>query len=138
MEAHNLARMMQLEILAHNTPLEALRQGPSLEVGLRWMYAITYVEKQIATGEMPDRGTAWQNIRFLLESTTTDASTCDDIEEEMTRRLTQSERHIAATKVITESDNRRPKRGTNNKSPPNNQEGNKRRNSNADPDEPKA
>ena len=55
MEAHNLARMMQLEMLAHNTPLEALRHRPSLEVGLRRLYAIMYVEEQIATGEMPER-----------------------------------------------------------------------------------
>ena len=138
MEAHNLARMMQLEILAHKTPLEALRHRPSLEVGLRRLYAIMYVEKQIATGEIPGRGTAWQNINFLLEATPADVSTCDDIEEEMTHRLTQSKRRIAATKVITESDNRRPKRGPNNKGKPNTQEGNKRRNFNADADEPKA
>ena len=134
MEAQNLARMMQLEFLAHKTPLEALRHRPSLEVGLRRLYAIMYVEKQIATGEMPDRGTAWHNIQFLLESTPSDASTCDDIEEEMTRRLTQSKRRIAATKAITESDTRRPRRSPNNKGQSSNQDANKRRNQPADSD----
>ena len=134
METHNIARMLQLEILAHSSPLEALRHRPSLEVGLRRLYAIMYVEKQIATGEMPDRGSAWQNIEFLLESTPSDISTCDDIEEEMTRRLTQSKRRIAATKIISEADPRRVKRGTNTKGQHASQEGSKRRNHDDDND----
>ena len=83
MEAHNIARMLHLEILAHSSPLEALRHRPSLEIGLRRLYAMMYVEKQIATGEMRDRGAAWQNIEFLLESTPLDIYTCKDIEEEL-------------------------------------------------------
>ena len=115
MEDHNIARMMQLEILAHSSPLEALRHRPSLEVGLRRLYGIIYAERQVAMGEMSDRRAAWQNMEFLLKSTPTDASMCDDIEEEMARRLTQSKRRLAATKAISESDPRRSRRGASGK-----------------------
>lgn len=137
MEAHNLTHMMQLEIIAHSSPLEALRHRPSPEFGLRRLYAIMYVEKQTATGEMHDRGTAWQNVEFLQESTPSEMSTCGDVEEEMTRRLTQSKRRVAAAKAIKESDNRRSKRGHNNKGWSNNQDGNKRRHHDAEGDDRK-
>ena len=134
MEAHNIARMMQLEILAHSSPLEALRHRPSLEVGLRRLYGIMYVERQVAMGEMSDRGAAWQNMEFLLESTPTDASMCDDIEEEMTRRLTQSKRRIAATKAISESNPRRSRRGASGKGQESSQQGSRRRTQDAEGD----
>lgn len=97
----------------NRSPLVALRHRPSLELGLRRLYAIMHAEKQVTRGDVLDKATAWQNVEFLLESTPDEVTFCYDIEEEMTRSLTQSRRRITASKGIMDSEYRKGKKKSN-------------------------
>lgn len=64
-EALTLARIVHLNLLAHSTMTEALEQCPWMEVALRRLFAVMYVENT-ASGEA-SRAAAWQVVQKVLE-----------------------------------------------------------------------
>lgn len=67
-EAETLGRMIHLDLLAYKTEKDAFEHCPSLEVGLRRLYAIFYVEDNIRNGRYRNRRDAWRAANELLET----------------------------------------------------------------------
>ena len=64
-EALTLARIIHLNLLAHPTMTEALEQCPWMEVALRLLFAIMYVENSTSSGA--SNAAAWQVVQKVLE-----------------------------------------------------------------------
>ncbi|PXF49614.1 hypothetical protein BWQ96_00684 [Gracilariopsis chorda] len=67
MEAISIGRMTHLEILIHDSARQALEQRPSLQVGLRRLYAILCVQEDLSNGVQNDRRNALEEVHCLFE-----------------------------------------------------------------------
>ena len=103
MEAHTLARIVHTEILMHESPREALEKRPSLEIALRRLFALLYVEEAVNTGKVKDRTSAWQFVHLLHESIPMGTVMCDHIDDAMTQRMSLEKKRIAAIKALEEA-----------------------------------
>lgn len=103
MEAVNLGRMIHLELLCHETPKQALEQRPSLEVGLRRLYALLYVEETMNNGDYLHKKDAWSEIQDILETTPQGTVMSEDITDSVGKRLASKRRRLAAIKTIREN-----------------------------------
>ncbi|KAI0561368.1 hypothetical protein FGB62_86g016 [Gracilaria domingensis] len=113
-EATTLVRIIHLTIVMHESPLEALQNQPGLEVALRRLYAILYVEKSVFNGD-EDRADAWSSVEHMLEVSTSARVPCDDISSETSRRvILQSKRQAALRSMSTRKSQRKPTKRSNN------------------------
>lgn len=100
-EAVTLARMIHLELLIHQSPWEALEQRPSLEVGLRRLYALIHVEMASRqTAVYPSRAHAWTEIEPILEVTPSQPLHSPSVADTITKYMTLHKKRIQAMKAI--------------------------------------
>lgn len=103
-EAVTLARMIHLEMLMHESPWEALENRPSLEVGLRRLYALVHVE---LASKQPDlylsRSQAWAEIDPILEVTPSPPLHCPPVTDTITKHMTMHRKRIQSIKALTEN-----------------------------------
>lgn len=65
MDAHTLGRMIHVELLKYETPREVVENRPSLEIALRRLFAILYVEEAMNTGKFRERPSAWRYVNLF-------------------------------------------------------------------------
>ena len=108
-EAFTLARMIHLEMLVHPTPREALQSRPSIEVGIRRLYALIHVElasKQTAIYQ--SRAQAWAEIEPILEVLPTHALHSPSVADTITKHMSVHRKRIQALKALSSNTNPRP------------------------------
>ena len=103
MEAVTLGRIIHLKMLAHESPKQALKHRSSLEVALRRLYAILYVEETYSNEEHSTKKDAWQEIEHILEATPQGSIMSDQIEDSLTKRMTLKRKRLATIKAIKDS-----------------------------------
>ena len=101
MEALTLGRMIHLEMLAHESPKVALEQRPSLEVGLRRLYAILHVEQAMNTHVHTEPKDAWLEIVHIMEYNPMGGVHDDEITKDAIKRLTGRSKRMSAIKTLT-------------------------------------
>ena len=98
-EAHTIGRAIHVEMLEHDSPKEALETRPSIEILLRRLYALLYVAEEVNKNET-QKGAAWKHINYLHESLPRGTIMCDELNEDMTRRLGLEKKRFAALQAM--------------------------------------
>ena len=102
-KAVTLGSIIHLEMLAHDSSKQALEQRPSLEVALRRLYAILYVDETFNNDEHATKKDAWQEIERILESTQQGSVMSDSIADSVSKRMNLKRRRLATMKAIKEN-----------------------------------
>lgn len=103
MEAITLGRIIHLEMLTHRSPKEALENRPSLEVALRRLYAILYVEETMNQGDHTHKKDAWNDVKDIHETTPQGTITSDEVNESVAKKLNLKRKRLATLKAIRDN-----------------------------------
>lgn len=111
-EAQFIGRLIHIELLMYPSPKEALEQRPSLEIALRRLFAILYVEETVSIGEHPNRREAWVIASQILEQSPQCTMRSLMLPVEVTESMSIQRRRMTAIRAIRETLSKQPPRSS--------------------------